>query len=397
MTVRLAPQPIHPFPARMAPEIALEQVRGLPRGAVILDPMTGSGTVPRVASDYQYHCLGFDTDPLAVLMAKVWNTPIDTTALRRASKELIRHAAEIVDDSVALDWIDNNDDTRRFVEFWFGESQRVVMRKIAYVLNQQSGDIANALKIAFSRIIVTKNKGASLARDVSHSRPHRVGEFNDFDVLQGFELSVEKIARRLEHNHPQGVADIRNGDARSLPIEPECVDAVITSPPYLNAIDYLRGHRLSLVWLGYSTQDISSIRSMNIGAERMPDAESNLQLAQQLAAPMGPMEQLSLRMQRIISRYVLDLYQMVLEVYRVLKPGGKAVFVIGNSCIRGVFVENDRAVSDIAEMLGFRLVHRFVRDIPSSRRYLPPPQGHQVGSNMEKRMRTETVLIYCRA
>ena len=41
---------IHPFPARMAPELALQSL-GLLESGVVLDPMTGSGTVARVAKD----------------------------------------------------------------------------------------------------------------------------------------------------------------------------------------------------------------------------------------------------------------------------------------------------------------------------------------------------------
>lgn len=76
---------IHPFPARMAADIALDELVALPSGSVVLDPMAGSGTVLRVAADLGHRALGFDVDPLAVLMTKVWTTPIDpgNCAMRR--------------------------------------------------------------------------------------------------------------------------------------------------------------------------------------------------------------------------------------------------------------------------------------------------------------------------
>lgn len=43
----MAFHPIHPFPTRMAPELALTRCRSLPGGAPMLAPMAGSGTVPR--------------------------------------------------------------------------------------------------------------------------------------------------------------------------------------------------------------------------------------------------------------------------------------------------------------------------------------------------------------
>ena len=37
-------KPIHPFPARMAPELAIDALHLLPKGSLVLDPMAGSGT-----------------------------------------------------------------------------------------------------------------------------------------------------------------------------------------------------------------------------------------------------------------------------------------------------------------------------------------------------------------
>ena len=36
---------IHPFPARMAPELASRSIEAVPDGGLVLDPMCGSGTV----------------------------------------------------------------------------------------------------------------------------------------------------------------------------------------------------------------------------------------------------------------------------------------------------------------------------------------------------------------
>ena len=53
-------------------------------------------------------------------------------------------------------------------------------------MTTKRGPLNNALKLAISRTIITKKVGASLAWDVSHSRPHKVKTDNDYDVLAGF-------------------------------------------------------------------------------------------------------------------------------------------------------------------------------------------------------------------
>ena len=46
------------------------------------------------------------------------------------------------------------------------------------------------------------------------------------------------------------------------------IDLIITSPPYAsNAIDYMRAHKFSLVWLGHSVTTLSKIRRKYIGGE----------------------------------------------------------------------------------------------------------------------------------
>ena len=55
---------------------------------------------------------------------------------------------------------------------------------------------------------------------------------------------------------------------QSIPIKDGIADLVVTSPPYLNAIDYLRGHKLSLVWMGHQIEELRELRSANIGSER---------------------------------------------------------------------------------------------------------------------------------
>ena len=73
----LGREPVHPFPARMAPDIALEVVAEAKKPLRVLDPMMGSGTVLALARSHGHHALGLDIDPLAVLISKVWTTAID--------------------------------------------------------------------------------------------------------------------------------------------------------------------------------------------------------------------------------------------------------------------------------------------------------------------------------
>ena len=248
----------------MAPEIAFEALSSLPRGSLVLDPMCGSGTVLEQALRHGHRAIGVDTDPLAVLISRVSSHDVEPNRLRNVANGLADQAVSMQDESLTLPWIDNDSETRAFTEFWFGAEQRRSLRPLAHLIARRRGVLGHALRLAISRIIITKAPHASLARDTSHSRPHRVAEFSNYDVMQGFRRAAAQIAQGLERNPLRSSASVRRGDARRLPASlTGQVDIVVSSPPYGNAIDYLRGHRLSLVWLGACAIENEIIPTLN--------------------------------------------------------------------------------------------------------------------------------------
>src|SRR5207245_27342 len=82
-------RPIHPFPARMAPSIALRRLSGTKKKLRILDPMLGSGTTAVVARLRGHKAFGFDTDPLALLIAKSWSTDVNPKHFRRLAAKVL--------------------------------------------------------------------------------------------------------------------------------------------------------------------------------------------------------------------------------------------------------------------------------------------------------------------
>lgn len=384
--------PIHPFPARMAPEIVFKELQGLNSPQIVLDPMSGSGTVLRAAVELGHQAVGFDLDPLAVLMARVWTTPFAVNRLPKAAEKLVQKAKAAKD--VYLPWIDECDETKEYIDFWFSEKQKRALRRLSFALAGTSGVQADAMRIALSRIIITKERGASIARDTSHSRPHRVFFDNDYDVYEGFLQSATRLTSRLSPEKLLGSAVVNGGDSRRLSLlAPNSVDVVITSPPYLNAIDYLRGHRLSLVWLGYKVSEVRALRSDSIGSERSSESEISASKLKSLLHKAGNVADLPTRELGMVQRYAQDVCGFLQELARVAKKGGKVLLVVGNSCLKNVPIWNADINVAAAEIAGFTMINRSERALPDSNRYLPMPALNKSGS-LGLRMRTETLLSF---
>ena len=378
---------IHPFPARMAPELARDALKVVPAGGRILDPMCGSGTVLRAAVETGRECVGVDIDPLAVTMSQVWTSRLDAKGIRDDAADLVQRAEALSPGAVERP---TDPETRKFISYWFAAKQKDELARLTTLLARHDRPTKRALMIALSRIIVSKEMMASLARDTSHSRPHKVAEENDFDVYAGFRRSAQLVARRLRPHLIVGNADIRLGDARTLEgICDDEFDLVLTSPPYLNAIDYIRGHRLALVWLGHAMTSLRHTRSSSVGAERvLSESSTSLEISPYLTTAAG--SSITSRHLGWIRRYASDMEAVLKQVHRTVKPSGLVVMVLGNSFIRGTKVNNAGLIEALAIETGFRVEERQTRKIPARRRYLPPPGD---GKNaLDTRIRIETVL-----
>jgi tRNA G10 N-methylase Trm11 len=387
----IAKAAVHPFPARMAPELAAAKVSSLRDNAVVLDPMMGSGTFPLAAARSGHQAFGCDTDPLAVVIANTIAANYSLENFLSAAESVVAKARVAKEVDIQVD-----SETSKFIDFWFDPIARRHLSSLAMAIKEFPAPLSFPLWCAFSRLIIAKDAGASRARDVSHSRPHRVRETASFNPIEKFMASAKAVATRVSHSRAESTAvgfpspapTILRADARRLPFARATVDAVMTSPPYLIAIDYLRGHRMSLVWMGYSIAYLRSLRSSNIGSEVGMAVDSSLHAIAQSSFDGS----LPDRSQRIIGRYVQDLDQVMSEIARVVRPGGTVSFVMADARMNGIEVSIEEILTRLGARNGLTSRARISRELPENRRYLPPPRNAE--GALDKRMKEEVILTF---
>jgi hypothetical protein len=271
----LGRHPIHPFPARMAPGIALDALGDDNVPLRVLDPMAGSGTVLAVARSKGHRAFGFDLDPLAVLLAGVWTRSVDADRVKDTAEEVLNRAKKAFANlrTGAAYPTRSDTETRKFIRYWFDDYARRQLAALAIAIRRVHDDgTRDALWCGFSRLIITKSSGASLAMDLSHSRPHLTFERAPVKPFRRFLAGVETIVANCPQSGSPSIGPapvVKNGDARRLGVDSSSIDMVLTSPPYLNGIDYLRCSKFSLAWMGY-TVETSCGRSVPIALALRP-------------------------------------------------------------------------------------------------------------------------------
>lgn len=390
---------IHPFPARMAPGIALEALGSSPQRLRVLDPMMGSGTVIAAARMFGHEAVGFDIDPLAVLLSRVWTRRSNESAVRKKAVEVLSRAAlrsRLLSASEAYpvrsDW-----ETQQFTKYWFDTRARCQLATLATAIaGVREVSTREVLWCAFSRLIITKTAGASLAMDLSHSRPHRAYKRAPVMPFDRFISAVDYVVKNCQQGDPSTTGPAPKllcRDARAMRLRRDSFDMVVTSPPYLNAIDYMRCSKFSLVWMGYRIVEIRGIRGQSVGVEAASRAASKAKWVGQLLDELAPKPRLSSRYQGLLERYVWDMGKAIDGVSRVLRRGGRAVYVVGDSMSKGTFISNSTIIEQLAIGRGLRLDASSMRTLPSSRRYLPPPVA-QGENELDGRMRREVVMSF---
>lgn len=150
------------------------------------------------------------------------------------------------------------------------------------------------------------------------------------------------------------------------------VDAVITSPPYLNSFDYVGNYKLEIGWMGdaKSTKDMRELRDQmvlcdNVSRKMMKEYAQNppilsIDWLDYLIAAVEPRmrERLGIRRKDypiLLRKYFEDIYYVLQRMYESMKSGAKVAWVVGDSLILDVYIPTDLLTMVIANVIGYKL------------------------------------------
>ena len=358
---------LHKYPAKFFPELPRWIIERYSRpGELVLDPFMGSGTTNLEAMLLGRPSVGVDIDPFSRFLARVKTTPLEPGELRAAVAEL----------TARLDGFDADRDGGDIPEFpyrdnWF---KPYVLRELAYIKGGIAGlacsqAVKDFLLAAFSSVIRRASQADNnCTRTVIRKKL-------DKRIEPGYAISL--FRKRMEGN-VAGMLALAERAAAAVTIPTNCsatdlaaypdgnFDLALTSPPYLNAVDYPRTHQLEMYWLGLAAGSLRDLKRQHVGTEVVTAAEyAELQQTGIASADgvIGDIFAADPRRAGIAYRYVQDMVKNLAEVNRVLKPGGKYVLVVGSNMMRGRTFETWRYLREAAPGLGYRIETWFVSGI----------------------------------
>lgn len=193
-------------------------------------------------------------------------------------------------------------------------------------------------------------------------------------------------------NEGTGASAVTCADAQQIPLANDSVDLVVTSPPYAsNAIDYMRAHKFSLIWLGHKIDDLGQLRREYIGGEAITEIDYE-HLPSLVAKVVENLAGVDTKKGQVLHRYYSEMTRVLAEIYRVLKPTKAAIVVVGNSIIRDQDTQVPECLAEIGRSVGLTVPAIGVRNLDRNRRMMPAGEQTDLQSQIQQRMHQEFIL-----
>ncbi|MDR1774555.1 MAG: hypothetical protein LBR30_06785 [Clostridioides sp.] len=282
---------LFPYRGKFHPQLirALLNILGVKQGELVLDPMAGSATVSVEANLLGINSISVDISPLCELIGKVktFALNLDIKILEKITNNQSILLTKLKKDNIPQYFISSKDNKKkRYYEI---------------------------ILLAYLDAVGFSKRKASPVEQLFYQVLRRY-----VTTIKYFQAAKEKIALKI------GNSKIIQGNALDLPIDDDSIDAIITSPPYSFAIDYLKNDLEQLKYLGAS---IPKLRQMMIGLQGKC-------VDDKLAIYFDKME------------------QVIREMKRVTKNNAPIVMIVGTNNIQTKGVNLEKEILKIAKRQG---------------------------------------------
>lgn len=354
----------------------------------ILDPFCGTGTTLIEAKLSGRQSIGVEANPFAHFASKVkTNWDIDVKELQKTAQEI----GVAVNTKLAKQGIVDNQfyqgNDRSFLLKGLSteESELLItnsispipMHKALILLDEiqtyRTQDFYDHLLLAFANSLVFSASNLRFGPEVG------IGKIKaDAPVVTSWLVNIEKMAHDIGSHagkeYPNSTIYLNDSREIASFLQPNSIDAVITSPPYPNEKDYTRTTRLESVVLGLykNNKELRQykkglIRSNTRGVykedddsrwvEDIPEIQKIAEEIERRRIELNKTSGFEKMYSKVTRLYFGGMARHLDSLRTILKPGAKLAYVVGDqaSYLR-VMIPTGQLLGKIADRLGYHLV-----------------------------------------
>ena len=330
---------IVPYQACFAPQIPEFFIKNFSNdGDVVLDPFCGRGTTIFEANQQNRIGIGVDVSPLALEIAK--------SKLKNVTYEQVKERLNQIDFSK-----ENLDDYEEFKDIYHPKTYSQIMN-LKEQLTESSVDTL-IRSIVFGRLHGHSKGFFSVwtFNVISFSKERIKRQSEKRGLKPEFREIVPRILKKAKSvlENPvieQPKSKLFKSDSRTLPIENNSVDLIVTSPPFLDLINYIDDNWLRFWFLGFNKEDLRT----------------------------------SLIQTGDIKEYKNFIKDSLKEMNRVLKKDKYCIVEVGDVKHKREKIYLDHLIVDLAKDIGFEIEKIMINSmespkIPKAFRRKEPGQG----------------------
>ncbi len=359
---------VHPYPAMLHPLLVDFLIDTYAeKEDVIFDPFCGSGVTLLQSGINGHESIGFDINPLALLIARAKTQIYQEEKLLREFEDLkktvYQNASPLFNDNDKIDVpkIKNRD-------YWYSKSVIDDLGRIRFVLKNNPYKYKDFFMANF----------AFICRDQSLTRK---GEF------KRYRLNKEKIAKAKNEvftrffSHTQKMIKVfLNTDIprkKSKPILANSenkisakikYDLVITSPPYGDSrttVAYGQYSSFGSEWInnlnGHAGNSGYSIDRECLGKESQLSGDlDNYKLLTEVVEKIKSVDP---KRANEVLFFFNGYYKAIRNIIRNLNKKGKVCFIVGNRTVKGFQIPMDQITASFIDNMGLNFEGIFIRDI----------------------------------
>ncbi|MCX5532205.1 site-specific DNA-methyltransferase [Streptomyces sp. NBC_00006] len=303
--------------------------------AVVLDPWNGSGTTTLAAQHEGFRAVGIDRNPVANIVARLRADAYLTDQKMTVPSAVQVGDSEFLDDPLCA---------------WFTPGSTKRIREWADHLSSLPTGESGLPYVALFRSIraLTSTFEGSNPTWVKRAKSNEdlvTVSAADFDSM--LMEQQEFIASRAipSSDTPTPPVNIATALSDALPVANDCVDVVLTSPPYLTRIDYAVAYTRELAVLGYDISKDRTLRSALMGTTLIrKNTDPNLLIGETARSLIEDVTSHSSKAssgyyRKQVVQYLSDLSAGLDEVTRVTKDGASLHLVVQDSYYKDIPVK----------------------------------------------------------